>query len=394
MKITRRIVVATAVAGGLAAAFVAGTGSGTSAPASASPPPPPIASAAGVTALTPEAIYKRNAPGVVVITATETQHVAATAFSPPLTERVKVLGSGFVIDGRGDILTNDHVVRAGRESSSASSSGASFPATIVGTDLSSDLAVIHVRAPAEDAAPTGVRRLGGRRGRRSRVRDRQPARARPHDDRGNHSARGRDIQAPNGHTITSAIQTDAPINHGNSGGPLLDATVAWSGSTSRSRAARSNGGSIGIGFAISSDTAKSVADQLIATGHVEHAWLGAQVETISRVLPGLYATCPPTVSSSPACSRAARRRRPDSRRCGSDDGQRREHRAPRRHDRERRRHAHRGGAAARECHCRPQAGRSSRPHGGQGGEEAHPLGHARQCAPRSMRRQPPPTDSC
>ena len=245
MKITRRIVVATAVAGGLAAAFVAGTGSGTSAPASASPPPPPIASAAGVTALTPEAIYKRNAPGVVVITATETQHVAATAFSPPLTERVKVLGSGFVIDGRGDILTNDHVVRGGSGILVGLSSGASFPATIVGTDLSSDLAVIHVRAPAKTLRPLAFADSGA-----VAVGDPVYAIGNPLGlDRtmtaGIISARGRDIKAPNGHTITSAIQTDAAIITAIPGVRCSSATVAWSGSTSRSPAAVRTGGASG-----------------------------------------------------------------------------------------------------------------------------------------------------
>jgi S1-C subfamily serine protease len=284
MKITRRIALATAVAGGLAAAFVAGTGSGTNAPAAAPPPPPPIASAAGVNALTPEAIYKRNAPGVVVITATETQHVAATAFSPPLTERVKVLGSGFVINGRGDILTNDHVVRGGSGILVGLSSGASFPATIVGTDLSSDLAVIHVRAPAKSLHPLAFADSAA-----VAVGDPVYAIGNPLGlDRtmtsGIISARGRDIKAPNGHTITSAIQTDAAINHGNSGGPLLERDGRVVGVNEQIASSSANGGSIGIGFAISSDTARSVADQLIATGHVEHAWLGAQVETIE---PGL-----------------------------------------------------------------------------------------------------------
>jgi hypothetical protein len=104
------------------------------------------------------------------------------------------------------------------------------------------------------------------------------------------SATGRTIQAPNGLTIPDVVQTDAPINHGNSGGPLLDGLGRVIGVN-----AQIEGGTVdanvGIGFAVPSNAARSVADQLIATGKVRHPWLGVQIETIdpqvAKVVRGL-----------------------------------------------------------------------------------------------------------
>ena len=104
------------------------------------------------------------------------------------------------------------------------------------------------------------------------------------------SATGRDIQAPNGLVIADAIQTDAPINHGNSGGPLLDRFGHVIGINSQIQGGTVDA-NVGVGFAIPSATARSIADQLIATGHAEHAWLGVQVATIdssvTKVVSGL-----------------------------------------------------------------------------------------------------------
>jgi S1-C subfamily serine protease len=105
------------------------------------------------------------------------------------------------------------------------------------------------------------------------------------------SATGRDIEAPNGLTIPKAIQTDAPINHGNSGGPLLDAFGHVVGVTAQIQGGTVNA-NVGIGFAIPSDTAKSVAEQLIANGHAEHAWLGVEVATIDPNLTGVVQGLP------------------------------------------------------------------------------------------------------
>jgi S1-C subfamily serine protease len=294
MKRVLPIVLAAAVAGGLVGGLVglALDGSDTNAPnvsqpAEASPLPvsstPVSQSGAG---LTPETIYKSDAPGVVVITDTLTQNVPATPFTPSEQKQVRALGSGFVLDGQGDIETNDHVVQGASAIRVGFSDGASYPATIVGTDPSTDIAVVRVRAPASALHPLAFEGSNA-----IQVGDPVYAIGNPFGlDRtmtaGIVSAVERDIEAPNGLTIPNAIQTDAPINHGNSGGPLLDRFGRVVGVN-----AQIEGGTVdanvGVGFAIPSATARAVANALIATGHVEHAWLGVQLATIDPAVKGL-----------------------------------------------------------------------------------------------------------
>jgi S1-C subfamily serine protease len=282
--------------------------------------PQPIASVGGHDRLTPQQNYRRNASGVVVITATETQRVATPLPSERQTEKVGVLGSGFVVDGRGNILTNDHVVQGGTNIRVGFANGTSYPAKIVGTDASSDLAVLHVQAPA---AALDVLKFA--RSAAVDVGDPVLAIGNPLGlartmTAGIISARGRDIQAPNGRRIPGAIQTDAAINHGNSGGPLLDRYGHVVGVSDQIASSGADGGSIGIGFAISSDRARLVANQLIANGHVDKAWLGVQVATISAStarpahgsrLPAHGVLITGVVRGSPA-ARAGLRAAPDS----------------------------------------------------------------------------------
>jgi S1-C subfamily serine protease len=225
-----------------------------------------ISTVAGGTIMTPEQIYQADAPGVVEITATQNQG--------------SMLGSGFVIDGQGDILTNDHVVHGGTGIRVAFSSGASYPATIVGTDPSTDVAVIHVQAQASELHPLTF-------GDSAAVAVGDPAYAigSPFGlDRtmtaGIISATGRSIQAPDGQTIPDAIQTDAPINHGNSGGPLLDHYGHVVGVNDQLEGGGVNG-NVGVGFAVPSDTASATANQMLANGPAENAWLGIRAETVA-----------------------------------------------------------------------------------------------------------------
>ena len=296
MKRTLVIVLAAAVAGALAGGLIgvlldggSDDASAQTAPAIALPQSP--APAAGG-ALSAEQIYRQDAPGVVVITDTQTQVVPPSFFTPGGKEQVGALGSGFVVDKNGDIVTNDHVVQGATKIRVGFNGGVSYPATIVGDDPSSDLAVIRVEAPPAALHPllfddAGALQVG------------QPVYAIGNPfglDRtmtaGIVSATGRDIQSPNGLTIPNAIQTDAPINHGNSGGPLLDPRGRVVGVNAQIQGGTVDA-NVGIGFAISSDTARSVAQQLIAGGHAQHAWLGVQVETIdpdlAKVVRGLPA---------------------------------------------------------------------------------------------------------
>jgi len=278
MVVMRRIlptVLIALVVGGAAGAFFGHR----EAPAAATAAIPQAAADTRDTTLTPAALYRRAAPGVAVITATTTKQVAPTFFTPAQTEKVQSLGSGFAIDGNGDIVTNDHVVAGASGIRVGFGGGSTYPAKVVGADPGSDLAVVRVAAPASALHPLAFDSS-------SAVVPGDPAYAIGNPfglDRtmtaGIVSATGRDIQAPNGLTIPNSIQTDAPINHGNSGGPLLDAAGRVIGVN-----AQIEGGTVdanvGVGFAIPSDTVRSVAQQLIANGKVEHAWLGVQVETI------------------------------------------------------------------------------------------------------------------
>jgi S1-C subfamily serine protease len=292
MKRTLAIVFAAAVVGAFAGGLIGvlldgGSDEGTAPAAAATELSAAPAAGHGLTA---EQIYRRDAPGVVVITDTQTQVVPPTFFTPGGTERVGALGSGFVIDRQGDIVTNDHVVQGATRIRVGFNGGVSYPAKIVGADPSSDLAVIRVEAPRAALHPLAFDDAGG-----IRVGDPVYAIGNPFGlDRtmtaGIVSATRRDIQSPNGITIPNAIQTDAPINHGNSGGPLLDARGRVVGVNAQIQGGTVDA-NVGIGFAISSDTAASVTRQLITGGHVKHAWLGVEVESIdpdlAKVVRGL-----------------------------------------------------------------------------------------------------------
>src|ERR671924_2142417 len=284
MKITFAIVLAAALAGALGGAAVGlaldGSTSDTSA-ATAATTPATTASATTPTGLTPEQLYRRAAPAGVVITDTETKSVPSTLFGPPATEKLSALGSGFVIEKQGDIVTNDHVVQGGSNIRVGFSSGGAYPAKVVGADPTTDIAVVRVKAPGSALHPLTFDDSSA-----VSVGDPVYAIGNPFGlDRtmtaGIVSASGRDIQAPDGLTIPNAIQTDAAINHGNSGGPLLDSQGHVIGITSQIQGGTVDA-NVGVGFAVPSNTARSVADQLIAHGSVQHAWLGVQLKSTAR----------------------------------------------------------------------------------------------------------------
>ncbi len=187
-------------------------------------------------------------------------------------------GSGFVFDEQGHIVTNQHVVAGASQVSVSFWNGVERRAEIVGTDPSTDLAVIRVRAskallePLRLADSTDVD-----------VGDPVFALGSPFGLEGTLtsgivSALHRRMTAPNNYTITDTIQTDAAINHGNSGGPLLDDRGRVIGVNAQIES--ESGGSDGVGFAIPSNTARSITTQLIATGKVEHAFLGVRMTDV------------------------------------------------------------------------------------------------------------------
>jgi len=184
-------------------------------------------------------------------------------------------GSGFVIDEEGRIVTNQHVVDNAQSVQVEFSDGTEVDAEVVGADPSTDIAVLDVDRPASDLtvlqfAPTGALEVGN-----PVVVLGSPFGLEGTLTTGVISAVGREIRSPNGFTIENAVQTDAALNHGNSGGPVLDTQGRVVGVASQIRS--DSGGSDGVGYAVPGDTAKRVAADLIADGKVEHAYLGVSL---------------------------------------------------------------------------------------------------------------------
>ena len=222
-------------------------------------------------------IYREFSPGVVNIT---TVVVNYDFFLNPVPG--EGTGSGAIIDDQGHILTNYHVIEKGNQVQVTLADGGKFPASIIGTDPDSDLAVIQIEAPAErlKAIPIGTSSD-------LVVGQKVLAIGNPFGlDRtltvGIISSLGRSIRAENGRLIRGIIQTDAAINPGNSGGPLLDTSGRMIGVNSAIFSP--SRGNIGIGFAIPADTARKVVPQLIAKGYVSRAWLGIVGENITPEL--------------------------------------------------------------------------------------------------------------
>jgi S1-C subfamily serine protease len=236
-------------------------------------------------------IYKRSAPGVVQIVSTEKSVESTDQFGTPFTQPgQQALGSGFVLDKEGHIVTNYHVVQGASKIEVGFSNNASYGAKVVGSDPSTDLAVLKVSARARALTPLPLGNSD-----RVEVGDEVVAIGNPFGlDRtataGIISAIQRRITAPNGFSIDHALQTDAPINHGNSGGPLIDARGAVVGVNSQIETGSdtSTDGNVGIGFAIPSNTVKDVVAQILKSGKVEHAYLGVTLQDVSGSVAGVF----------------------------------------------------------------------------------------------------------
>jgi putative serine protease PepD len=219
--------------------------------------------------LTVGQIAKTATPGVVEVDATSS---SGSASPFPGGGSSSAEGTGFVYDTNGDIVTNEHVVDGASSVRVKLSDGSTYKATVVGSDTSTDVAVLHVDAPASKLHPLAIADSS-----QVAVGDGVVAIGNPFGldgtvTSGIVSAVGREISAPDNAPIDGAIQTDAAINHGNSGGPLLNLRGQVIGVTSQIQS--EGGGNDGVGFAIPSNLVKSIASQLIAGGKVEHALLG------------------------------------------------------------------------------------------------------------------------
>src|SRR5690606_4259122 len=255
---------------------------------------------------------ERVAPAVVSVNVVRRETVRPRTlwesfFLPPGAAReVSGLGSGFIIDAQGRVLTNEHVVRGATQVVVTLRDGRDFPARVIGSDEVTDLALLQLEGVTGSlpVAPLGtssdlmigewVVAIGNPFGY-------MLANAEPTVTAGVVSGVGRNIipegDAGEGGWYLDMIQTDASINPGNSGGPLVNALGEVIGVNSS--IISGSGGSVGLGFAIPIDRARRVAQARLAHGSVSRAWVGSQVEPVdanrfgrssqirvARVIPG------------------------------------------------------------------------------------------------------------
>ena len=252
----------------------------------------PALAPAGTNGLSVNEIYERAAPGVVRVNATTN----STSFAPrvvpsdqlPTTPQSSALGSGFVIDKAGHIVTNYHVVEGADEVTVSFSNRDSVKADVVGSDPSTDLAVLRVDASASALTPLPLGNSD-----KVEVGDPVVAIGNPFGlDRtvtsGIVSAVQRLITAPNRFTIDHVIQTDAAINHGNSGGPLINSRGQVIGVNSQIETGDTATGNVGVGFSVPSNTVKDVVAQILRTGRVDHAYLGISGQAVTPDVAGKY----------------------------------------------------------------------------------------------------------
>jgi S1-C subfamily serine protease len=288
--------VAVALLGGLVAlggvALTGDLGGGTTTVVSTSSSPVAAAPVADNHGLSVREIYSRAASGVVQITSTSGSADNPSASPVPSgqpAEPQQALGSGFVIDKAGHIVTNYHVIEGADQIEVSFSNRDTMRATLVGSDPSTDIAVLRVEASSRGLTPLEFGDSGS-----VRVGDPVVAIGNPFGLARTATAgivsavQERTITAPNGYPIDHVIQTDAPINPGNSGGPLLNARAQVIGVNSQISTAQGANGNVGIGFAVPSNTVKAVVAQLVATGKVDRAFLGITGSTVTEELARVF----------------------------------------------------------------------------------------------------------
>jgi S1-C subfamily serine protease len=222
-------------------------------------------------------IYQETSKGVVNITSV----IIERDFFHGLIPR-EGAGSGAIIDKRGYILTNNHVIKDAQRIEVTLSDGTQWTGHLVGTDPDNDLAIIHIKASQQQLHILPLGRSDDLRIGQKVLAIGNPFGLSETLTTGIISSLGRSIQSSNENMIEDVIQTDAAINPGNSGGPLLNSKGEIIGINTAIFSP--TGSSVGIGFAIPIDSAKRIIPELIQKGYVAHAWMGV---TLFTLFPGI-----------------------------------------------------------------------------------------------------------
>ena len=231
------------------------------------PLPPEVTEAADVEEQLVTSVYARVSPAVVHITS---RVIVRDYFWGAVPQ--EGTGSGFIIDKEGHIVTNNHVIQGAERIVVRLSDETSVDAEVVGTDPGSDLAVLRIDVPSDKLHPVELGSSAD-----LRVGQRAIAIGNPFGlDRtlttGVISSLGRPLQVADQRKVYDVIQTDAAINLGNSGGPLLDSHAKVIGVNTAIYSPA--GGSVGVGFAIPVDTVRRVVTSILEKGYYAHPWLG------------------------------------------------------------------------------------------------------------------------
>lgn len=243
-----------------------------------------------------ETIYQQVNPSVVNIQVTEQSSTSQNPFSLPffnfpqqqVPQVQQALGSGFVWDNQGHIVTNNHVVAGATNITVTFSDGRTVPAKVVGTDVNSDLAVIQVNVPASQLHPVTMASSSSVKVGQLAIAIGNPFGLSGTMTTGIVSALGRSLPAGDTntggptYTIPDVIQTDAPINPGNSGGVLLNAEGQVIGVTAAIESSTQS--SAGIGFVIPSDIVNKVVPELIKNGKFTYSYLGVEGTTLDPTI--------------------------------------------------------------------------------------------------------------
>jgi putative serine protease PepD len=289
-KLSRWIpVIGGAIAGGIIALVIASNSHSTKSvtttvvqPAASTTEPTALANS-GATGMSINQIYRSDAPGVVDIKVITQSSGSGSIFGGSGGSKQEDEGAGVVYDAKGDILTDEHVIKGAIKVRVTFQDGTQVSAKVLGSDPSTDVGVIKVDAPASELHPIKFANSDS-----AQVGDPVVAIGSPFGlpetvTSGIVSQTGRPITAPNGFTIEGAVQTDAAINPGNSGGPLLNANGQVLGlndqiETDAENTTTGEGQNAGIGFATPANADVKVANEIIAGETVKHAYLGASLE--------------------------------------------------------------------------------------------------------------------